>query len=79
MDDDCIKRIEELEKRNTELEEKLKALQRIITMYSNCYKIKDKNNNWIAPADYLKNKYGIECSHSICPDCVKKLYPDLNL
>jgi hypothetical protein len=72
------KKIDELEKALSEV----KRLEGILPICSNCKRIRlegtDAKNqdNWIQIETYVSKKTEAEFSHSICPECIKKLYPD---
>ncbi len=64
----------------TELQDALgtiKILSGIIPICASCKKIRDTEGHWVAPEVYLSERSRAEFSHGICPDCAKKLYPDL--
>ncbi|HCW93718.1 MAG TPA: hypothetical protein DHM44_08540 [Flexistipes sinusarabici] len=48
----------------------------LISICSNCKSIKDKNGSWHPIEKYLIKNPNADFSHGICPDCMKKLYPD---
>jgi signal transduction histidine kinase len=71
-----------VEKRTAELQSaqsKIKVLSGLLPICSNCKKIRDDKGAWNQIEAYIKNHSEAEFTHGICPDCVKKLYPDLNL
>lgn len=47
-----------------------------ITVCSNCLRVKKDTMNWVPISNELKNLIGQVISHGVCPDCIKKLYPD---
>ena len=51
-------------------------LRRLLPICSSCKKIRNDQNYWEAVADYLKKHEDMEFTHSICPDCIRKHYPD---
>lgn len=55
--------------------ERIKKLEGIIPVCANCKKIRDENDEWISLEHYLDNHSEAELSHSLCPECAKKLYP----
>ncbi len=69
-----IKDKEDLEKAHKEI----KILKGIIPICASCKMIKDKGGNWNHLEDYLDIHSEAKLSHGICPDCVTKLYPELN-
>jgi hypothetical protein len=72
-------KIEELEKALSHI----KRLEGILPICSNCRRIRleetDPKNqdNWIQIESYISNRTEARFSHSICPECMKKLYPYL--
>ncbi len=52
------------------------TLPRLLHICANCKKIKDDTGLWTGLELYLSGYDGTQFSHSICPNCVKKLYPD---
>ena len=56
---------------------KVKILSGFIPICSSCKKIRDDKGFWNQIECYLKDHSDAKFSHGICPDCAKKLYPDL--
>ena len=54
-----------------------------ITICANCSLIHDKaivGKPWLKPAAYFSDRFPeLKFSHSICPKCVKELYPDIEI
>ena len=42
-----------------------------------CKKIRNENNEWINFENYLESHIDVDFSHSFCPECLKKLYPEV--
>ena len=57
----------------------LAMLKKLIPICSACKKIRKDDNFWESIEKFLDHQYGAKMSHGICPDCAKKLYPDLDL
>ena len=55
------------------------TLKRLIPICTSCKKIRNDENYWEAVADYLNKHADLEFTHSICPACAHKLYPNLEL
>lgn len=55
---------------------KNKVLRGLLRICASCKKIKDDRGLWTALELYLSRHSDARFSHSICPDCVKKLYPE---
>ncbi|MGV1099432.1 response regulator [Thiovibrio sp. JS02] len=69
-----------LEEKNDELADALsrvKTLSGLLPICASCKKIRDDQGYWSQIEVYIKNHSHAEFSHSICPDCAKKLYPEL--
>ncbi|MGE0084149.1 MAG: PAS domain-containing protein [Desulfococcaceae bacterium] len=54
----------------------IKTLQGIIPICSSCKKIRDDKGYWEQVEAYVSKHTAAKFSHSICPECIKKLYPD---
>lgn len=63
-------------KRLTDYLMELQALRGIVPICANCKSIRDKENQWHPIEHYLVKHPQADFSHGICPECVKKLYPD---
>lgn len=67
-----------LREKNKELKkamDEIVELSGLLPICSSCKNIRDDKGYWNQIESYLSEKSGIEFSHSICPDCAKKLYP----
>ena len=65
---------------NTELKEalsKVKLLSGFIPICASCKKIRDDKGYWNQIESYIKKHSEAEFTHSICPKCSKKLYPEI--
>ena len=80
-------RLEELIKERTaELEEKnalleatianIKTLSSLLPICTVCKKIRDDKGYWAKVETYIGEHTGTQFSHSICPECTRKIYPD---
>jgi hypothetical protein len=56
---------------------KVKTLSGLLPICSSCKKIRDDKGYWNQIDSYIRDHSEVEFSHGICPDCVKKLYPDI--
>ena len=68
-----------LSRKVAELQEALehvKQLQGILPICAWCKKIRDDSNYWGSVEEYITQRSDAEFSHSICPDCIAKHYPD---
>jgi PAS domain S-box-containing protein len=66
-----------LELQKTLLE--VKTLRGILPICSSCKKIRDDKGYWNQVEVYVRDHTEATFSHSICPECAKRLYPDLDL
>ncbi|MGB6068791.1 MAG: PAS domain-containing protein [Desulfomonilaceae bacterium] len=55
---------------------KVKALSGLLPICSSCKKIRDDKGYWTQVEVYIRNHSEADFSHSICPDCAAKLYPE---
>lgn len=70
----------ELETRNQELQEaliKVKTLSGLLPICASCKKIRDDQGYWQQVEVYIREHSDAEFSHGLCPDCARKLYPEL--
>jgi len=70
---------EEREKVILELQEALKkvnTLKGLIPICAACKKIRDDRGYWNSVETYLAQHSDAAFTHGICPDCMRKLYPD---
>lgn len=56
----------------------VKVLRGMLPICSICKKIRDDKGYWEKIENYIQQHSEAEFSHSLCPDCVKKYYPDFN-
>jgi hypothetical protein len=59
------------------LENKVKTLSGFLPICASCKKIRDDKGYWNQVEAYISEHSEVEFIHSLCPDCMKKLYPDL--
>ncbi|MFH1137296.1 MAG: PAS domain S-box protein [Pseudomonadota bacterium] len=57
--------------------EEVKTLRGFIPICANCKKIRDDEGYWQQIERYIEKRSEVQFSHSICPDCVRVLYPDI--
>lgn len=55
---------------------KVKVLSGMLPICSSCKKIRDDAGYWKQIEIYIHDHSEAEFSHSICPDCARRLYPD---
>jgi PAS domain S-box-containing protein len=54
-----------------------RARHELLPVCASCKRIRDASGNWLTVEAYVAAHYEADCSHSICPDCLQKLYPEL--
>ena len=54
----------------------IKTLRGFLPICAACKKIRDDTGYWNQIESYIRDHSEAEFSHSICPDCAKKLYPE---
>jgi len=57
---------------------KVKQLSGLLPICASCKKIRNDKGYWESIEKYIESHSEAEFSHSICDDCVKKLYPDFH-
>lgn len=53
-------------------------LQGFIPICASCKNIRDDYGYWSKVEKYIEKKSEVEFTHDLCPDCIEKLYPDIN-
>jgi DNA-binding response OmpR family regulator len=69
----------ELERMNTKLKEAnetIKVLNGLLPTCAQCRKIRDDKGVWQHMESYIREHSEAEFTHSVCPECAKKLYPE---
>ena len=81
-----IERRKAAEKERDEVIQKLqkalsevKTLRGFLPICSSCKSIRDDKGYWNRIEKYIQDHSDAEFSHGICPDCAKKLYPDIEI
>jgi hypothetical protein len=69
----------ELQQKTMELQEALdrvKLLNGMLPICASCKKIRDDKGYWQGVEEYISSHSEAHFSHGLCPDCMKRLYPD---
>ncbi len=66
-----LKRAEEEREKPAEGE----TLDRLLPICASCKRIRDEEGHWHQIEVYIQGRTGLDFSHSICPDCARRLYP----
>jgi PAS domain S-box-containing protein len=68
--------LEEERRRLQQALDEVRTLRGIVPICTNCKKIRDDKGFWNQVESYISDHTEAEFSHGICPDCVKKIYPE---
>ncbi|MBC7252131.1 MAG: PAS domain S-box protein, partial [Anaerolineae bacterium] len=70
---------EEREKLIGELQaalDQVRTLSGLLPICSSCKKIRDDAGYWHQVEEYIRDHSEVEFTHSLCPDCARKLFPE---
>jgi len=56
---------------------KIRYLEGFLPVCASCKKIRDANGSWSEMEVYIREHTDADFSHSICPECAERLYPEL--
>ncbi len=73
--DDMVRRKEMIRELQNALAQ-VKTLSGLLPICASCKKIRDDSGYWTQVESYISTHSDIAFTHSICPDCAKKLYPE---
>ena len=59
--------------------DQVKQLSGLLPICASCKRIKDDKGDWHQIESYIRDHSEAEFTHGICQECVKKLYPGLDL
>lgn len=71
--------LRELDRKNKEIEEakkKIKVLSGLLPVCSYCKKIRSEDQSWTQLESYIDKHSEAEFSHTICPSCMDKYFPE---
>jgi hypothetical protein len=78
-------RRKELEEKNKEeitarekAGQEVRVLPGLLSLCASCKKIRNDEGHWIQIEEYIRDRSEAEFSHSVCPECAEKLYPNLS-
>ena len=57
----------------------VKKMSGLLPICASCKKIRDDKGYWNQLEDFIRKHSEAEFSHGVCPDCARKLYPDLEI
>lgn len=70
-------KLKQLVRKLRETLRKVKLLSGFLPICASCKKIRDDKGYWEQMEIYIRDRSEAEFSHSICPECAEKLYPQL--
>ena len=73
------KKVKERTKNLQDALNEIKQLSGLLPLCSHCKKVRDDNGYWNQIDAYIEEHSEVDISHSICPECAKKYYPDMDL
>ncbi len=59
--------------------DQIKTLRELLPICAGCKNIRDDQGYWHQLEAYLHKHSDLKFSHGLCPDCAKKLYPDMDI
>jgi hypothetical protein len=60
----------------SQLFQRMRYLEGMLPVCASCKKIRIAKDEWQQIEAYIRDRTEAEFSHSICPDCAKRLYPE---
>lgn len=57
----------------------VKTLSGLLPLCLHCKKVRDDKGYWNQIEAYIERNSEVDISHSICPECAEKYYPDMDL
>lgn len=60
----------------TEAQDEISALKGILPLCSFCKKIRDHKGEWEQVDAYIRQHSDADVSHTVCPECMRKHYPE---
>ncbi len=58
---------------------KINTLKGLLPICAACKRIRDKKGEWRPLEDYISEHSNADFTHDICPDCARRLYPDIDI
>jgi hypothetical protein len=59
--------------------EEIKALQGIVPICAHCRKVRSDDGFWEQAEAYFTKRTGADLSHGICPECISRHFPDVDV
>jgi hypothetical protein len=58
--------------------QEIKTLRELLPICACCKRIRDDSGYWNGVEEYFSRRSKVNFSHTLCPECVRKLYPDMH-
>lgn len=58
--------------------ENIKTLRALLPICASCKRVRDDEGYWEQLDAYITNHSIVQFTHGVCPDCLRKLYPDIS-
>ncbi len=58
------------------LEDVREISSRMLPICSNCKQVRNDDDYWQSVESYLASRLEIHCTHSLCPECAQKFFPE---
>ncbi len=55
---------------------KVRALSGLLSICAGCKKIQNEDDHWEPLEGYIRKRSEVDFSHGLCPECLRRLYPD---
>ncbi|MCF7942612.1 MAG: hypothetical protein K9M84_13445 [Spirochaetia bacterium] len=55
----------------------IRVLKGILPVCSHCKRIRTEEGQFIDPDEYISSHTDSQITHSLCPDCIRELYPEM--
>jgi len=56
--------------------DQINVLSGLLSICASCKRIRDEHQNWQRLESYIQAHSEAKFSHGLCPDCLRKLYPE---
>lgn len=56
--------------------DEVKSLEGILPICAHCKMIREEDGEWTRIETYIRNRTKADFTHGICPECIKKFYPE---
>lgn len=70
----------ELQRLNDELQSALAQVHRLeglLAICAGCKAVRDEGGTWVPVEQYVGDHSAAQFSHGLCPDCIRRLYPEM--